>query len=87
MSLITLIIWIGYGLIVGTVVQAIHPGEEKGGIITTLGIGIAGSFTGGFINWCLGQGTNPLQSSGLILGIVGGIIFIILWNYLKNLKN
>jgi uncharacterized membrane protein YeaQ/YmgE (transglycosylase-associated protein family) len=85
MSLIKLTIWIIYGLLVGSIAKAIHPGEEKGGMITTLGIGIAGSFTGGCINWLLGYGTSPFQTSGIILGIIGGVVFLVLYNYWQNI--
>ena len=73
--MINLIIWIVYGLIVGLIAKAIYKyPESPKGVASTLAIGVCGSFVGGFINYLLGGGTNPLQASGLVMGVVGGII-------------
>jgi uncharacterized membrane protein YeaQ/YmgE (transglycosylase-associated protein family) len=76
-----LIVWLIYGLIVGLIVRAIHPGEEPTGFLWTLGIGVAGSYVGGFLNWVLGWGGSPISPSGIIMGIIGGVIFC--WIYTK----
>ena len=82
--------WIIYGLIVGLIAKAIHPGDkEPQGFLATVGIGVAGSFIGGGINWMLGMG-GPFAPSGILMGIIGGIIFCWLYTkfelgqYLKN---
>jgi len=49
----TLIIWGIFGLIVGLIAKAIHPGEDPVGFFPTIGIGIVGSYIGGGINWLL----------------------------------
>jgi len=66
--------WLIYGLIVGLIAKAIHPGEDPIGFLPTLGIGIAGSYIGGLINWVLGRG-GVFEPSGIFLGIIGGVIF------------
>lgn len=66
--------WILYGLVVGLLAKALHPGEDKIGLVPTIGIGIVGSYIGGFINWLVGAGGSPLSASGLIMGTIGGII-------------
>ncbi len=86
MSLIKLAIWIGYGLIVGMIAQTIHPGKEGGGLLGTFVVGVIGCFVGGFINWCLGNGTSPLQASGMIFGVIGGIVALALWHYWNKLS-
>ncbi len=45
--------WAIYGLLVGYFARMIHPGEEPPGCLVTIGIGIAGSFVGGLINFIL----------------------------------
>lgn len=71
--------WLLYGLVVGLIAKALHPGEDAVGFLPTVGIGVAGSFIGGFLNWVLGAGGSPFSTSGLMMGIVGGIIFC--WIY------
>lgn len=76
--------WLFYGLVVGLIAKAIHPGDEPAGLLPTIGIGIAGSFLGGVLNWMLGFGGSPFAFSGWIMGIIGGVIFCFI--YMKFLK-
>ena len=82
----TILIWIVFGLIVGLIAKAIHPGDEPTGCLPTIGIGVAGSFVGGGINWALGLGNTPFAPSGFLMSIVGGIICCAAWRWyaLKN---
>lgn len=41
--------WIVLGLLAGAIAKAILPGDDPGGIIVTMLIGIAGALIGGFI--------------------------------------
>lgn len=70
--------WIIYGLIVGLLAKAFHPGEDVVGFFPTIGIGIVGSYIGGFINYFLGGGS-AFTASGLLMGTVGGVIFCYLY--------
>jgi len=70
--------WIVYGLIVGLIAKALHPGEDAVGFIPTVGIGIVGSYIGGFINYLL-SGGEAFTASGMLMGVVGGVIFC--WLY------
>lgn len=74
-----LICWLIYGLIVGTISKFLHPGEDPVGWGPTIGIGVAGSFIGGFVSWVIGAGVSPFNPSGLLMGIVGGVIFCYLY--------
>jgi uncharacterized membrane protein YeaQ/YmgE (transglycosylase-associated protein family) len=75
------IIWIIYGLFVGTLARWLHPGEDEGGWFATLSIGVIGSFIGGLIGFILGFGVSLLEPSGIVMGTIGGIIFC--WIYRK----
>jgi uncharacterized membrane protein YeaQ/YmgE (transglycosylase-associated protein family) len=79
-----LLMWTIYGLIVGLIAKALHRGEDPQGFLATIGIGIAGSYIGGFINFLIGKG-NPFQTSGILMGIVGGVIFCYIYRKF-NLK-
>jgi uncharacterized membrane protein YeaQ/YmgE (transglycosylase-associated protein family) len=74
--------WIIFGLIVGLVAKYTHPGEESLGFASTLLVGIAGSFLGGFINYLLSSG-DVVRPAGFLMSIIGGVIFCALWRYYK----
>ena len=78
--MITIISWILYGLVVGTIAKFIHPGDDPKGFLPTVGIGVVGSFIGGGLNWLLFNG-EAFSPAGIIMGILGGVIFC--WLYGK----
>ena len=84
MGLFSIMLWLGYGLIVGGIAKAIHPGDDPEGFLPTMAIGVSGSFLGGGINFLMGWGTSPLQSSGMIMGILGGVITCALYRWYKS---
>lgn len=71
--------WIVFGLVVGLIAKAIHPGEEPLGFLPTLLVGVAGSYTGGILNWFFYGQESFMKPSGLLMSIVGGIVFCMLW--------
>ena len=84
MELFSLLIWLVYGIMVGGLAKLCFPSAEgPNGFLGTLVIGIAGSFVGGFASWVLGYGGDPLQSSGLVMGVLGAVLALALYKYLK----
>ena len=70
--MISLISWLIYGIIVGYIATKIY-GEELP-FWTTVGVGVAGSYIGGLIDYFInGQGT-VLHPTGFIFGIAGAIL-------------
>ena len=78
-----ILMWLIYGLVVGLLAKFLHPGDDPVGFLPTLSIGVAGSYMGGLVAYLLGHGLSPLQPSGLILGILGGIICLTIWRWYK----
>ncbi len=77
--------WIVFGLIIGLVSKLLHPGEDPIGFLPTVGIGIAGSFVGGLIQWAINFGTGGFHPAGWLWSIVGGVIFCWIYrNYRLN---
>lgn len=70
----TILYWVLFGLFVGLIAKALHPGDDPVGFVPTIGIGIAGSFIGGGINWLIGAGP-AFGTSGMLMSIIGGVIF------------
>lgn len=80
----TIIGWLIFGFVVGLLAKALHPGEEAEGFLPTVGIGIAGSFIGGLIQWFMGLGSSPFDPSGFLFSIVGGVVFCWLYRMWQN---
>ena len=74
-----IIAWIIIGLIAGALGKLIMPGDDPGGIIVTILLGIAGAFVGGFIT----QNLLGLGSGGFIWSIIvatlGAIILLAIY--------
>lgn len=72
--MIRLLVWLVYGLVVGMISKAIYRYKDSPkGLLSTLAIGVCGSFVGGFVSYLMGSG-DPLQPSGVALGVIGGVI-------------
>jgi len=75
--------WLLVGLIAGSVAKMISPQNEKGGWLSSLGIGVIGSIAGGFISGLLGFRTTHIVGS-LIVAVIGSLI--VLYVYHKYLS-
>lgn len=79
-----LIAWIVLGLIAGALAKLIYPGDQGGGIVATIVLGILGALLGGWIgNNILGFGAGAaagaLSIPSIAMAVVGAIILIFLW--------
>jgi uncharacterized membrane protein YeaQ/YmgE (transglycosylase-associated protein family) len=70
--------WIFFGLIVGVIAKFLMPGQDPGGFLVTIGLGIAGAFVGGFLAQFVGW-YEPGRQAGYLLSIFGAIV--LLWVY------
>ena len=74
--------WILLGLLAGAIAKAILPGNDPGGIIVTMIIGIFGALLGGFLGQVL-FGVDTLDEffdiSTWLTAIVGAIILLLLY--------
>lgn len=72
--------WIIFGLIVGALAKWIMPGNDPGGIILTILLGIAGAIVGGFIASAVGLGSAGTFTLGsLIIAILGALLLLFLY--------
>ena len=71
--------WIVVGLIAGVIAKAITPGDDPGGIIVTLLLGIAGAIVGGFLSiaLALGNGVDNFDLGTIVLAIVGAVLLLL----------
>ena len=75
MSIITMLV---IGLLVGIVAKFLLPGDDPGGIIVTILLGIAGSFVAGYIGRAAGWYTAG-EPVSFIASVVGAIILLLIY--------
>ncbi len=73
--------WIVLGLIAGAIAKLIMPGDDPGGIIVTMLIGIVGAILGGFIASSLGFGElgKFFDIRTWVISIVGALILLAIY--------
>jgi uncharacterized membrane protein YeaQ/YmgE (transglycosylase-associated protein family) len=71
------------GLIVGAVAKFLMPGNDPGGIIVTMLIGIAGALTAGFLGRALGWYSEG-EPAGFIASVVGAILLLVIYRLITR---
>jgi uncharacterized membrane protein YeaQ/YmgE (transglycosylase-associated protein family) len=77
----TIIVWIIIGLIAGALAKFILPGDDPGGIIVTILIGIAGAFVGGYLASLIGLGGGGFIWT-IIVATIGAILLLLIYRLL-----
>ena len=70
--------WLVAGLIVGALAKLVMPGNDPGGIIVTIVLGIVGAMLGGGIGRSLGLYA-PGQPAGWLMSILGAVLLLFLY--------
>ncbi|MEO8496691.1 MAG: GlsB/YeaQ/YmgE family stress response membrane protein [Planctomycetota bacterium] len=76
-----ILVWIGFGTVVGLLAKAIMPGRDPGGAIATLFMGIGGTVIGCGVVSFFYDGVRVTPISPLGLAVATGGAFIILAFY------
>ncbi len=74
--------WVLLGLVAGVIAKAIMPGDDPGGIIVTILLGIVGALIGGFLaNALLGRDVNEqfFDLATWVSAIVGALIVLAIY--------
>jgi uncharacterized membrane protein YeaQ/YmgE (transglycosylase-associated protein family) len=69
------LVMIVLGLIIGAVAKLLMPGDDPGGIIVTILLGIAGALVGGFLGRAIGLYQEG-QPAGFVMSIVGALVLL-----------
>jgi uncharacterized membrane protein YeaQ/YmgE (transglycosylase-associated protein family) len=77
-----IIAFIILGLLAGIIAKAILPGDDPGGVIVTMLIGVAGALVGGFLAGVIFD-ADPLDEffdlSTWITAVVGSIVLLLIY--------
>lgn len=69
------------GLVVGAVAKFLMPGDDPGGIIVTMLLGVAGSFVAGYLGKALGW-YHEGDAVGFIAAVIGSIVLLMVYRLL-----
>jgi uncharacterized membrane protein YeaQ/YmgE (transglycosylase-associated protein family) len=73
-----LIFWIIVGLIAGALAKFVMPGDDPGGFIITILLGVAGAIVGGFLASLIGIGGGGTIWT-IIIATIGAIILLAIY--------
>jgi uncharacterized membrane protein YeaQ/YmgE (transglycosylase-associated protein family) len=78
--------WIVLGLIAGAIAKLIMPGDDPGGIIVTMLLGIVGAVIGGFLgSRIFGIGLQTFWNlQTWIVAIIGALILLIIYRLIAG---
>jgi uncharacterized membrane protein YeaQ/YmgE (transglycosylase-associated protein family) len=81
-----IIAWIVLGLIAGAIAKWIMPGNDPGGCVITIIIGVVGALLGGYLSTLLGFGglTGDLDFRSLIIAVLGSIVLLAIWRLIRG---
>ena len=73
-----LLLWAIYGAVVGYISELLYRNGPKSWA-ATIGIGVAGSWVGGVINWLLYR-SDAVSPTGFLMGILGSVVCLWMWD-------
>lgn len=72
--------WILFGLIAGALAKWIMPGEDPGGCIMTIAIGIVGAVIGGWIATMFGMGgIDGFNIGSMFVAVLGAVLLLAIY--------
>jgi uncharacterized membrane protein YeaQ/YmgE (transglycosylase-associated protein family) len=74
----SILAWLLVGIIAGAIAKFLMPGDDPGGIIVTILLGIAGAIVGGFIAVALNisNGVDDFDFGTIVLAVLGAILLL-----------
>lgn len=74
-----IITWLTFGFIVGIIAHLIDPGQNRGGLIGAIVLGIVGSLIGGFLaNTLFGLSVSGFDFTSLAVATAGSLLVLML---------
>lgn len=81
--------WIILGLLAGAIAKAIMPGQQGGGWLATLVLGVVGALVGGWIGSAIfSVGLNEFFSiQTWLVAILGSLLVLAVWGFLTKRRS
>jgi uncharacterized membrane protein YeaQ/YmgE (transglycosylase-associated protein family) len=79
-----ILVWVGFGTIVGLLAKAIMPGKDPGGAVATLAMGVVGTIIGCGVVSYFWQGhiISPISPLGFAVGTAGAFVLLFFYKLL-----
>ena len=72
--------WIAFGLVVGIAAKLLMPGNDPGGVIATIALGVVGAVIGGWLGRTLGM-YQEREIAGFLMSVVGALVVLVAYRY------
>lgn len=81
-----ILVWIGFGTVVGLLAKAIMPGRDPGGAVATLLMGIGGTIIGcGVLSFFAdGNRVTPISPAGMAVATAGAFVILAFYRLLAG---
>ena len=77
--------WIILGLVAGLIAKFVMPGNDPGGLIVTIIVGIAGAVIGGFIASAIGFGAvSGVNIRSIVIAAIGAFALLFALRMMKK---
>ena len=79
------LIWVGFGTLVGLMAKAVMPGRDPGGAVATLAMGIGGTVVGcGVLTYFSGHRITPVGPLGFLVATSGAFTLLFFYRLLSG---
>lgn len=80
------LLWVGFGTLVGLAAKAIMPGRDPGGAIATLLMGIGGSVIGSGVLMYFWEGhrVTPISPEGFVVATAGAFVLLFFYRFFRR---
>jgi uncharacterized membrane protein YeaQ/YmgE (transglycosylase-associated protein family) len=80
-----ILIWIGFGTLVGLMAKAVMPGRDPGGAVANLAMGVGGTIVGcGVLTYFSGQHITPVGPMGFFVATAGAFVLLFFYRLLAG---
>lgn len=77
--------WIILGLVAGALAKWLMPGDQGGGWVITILLGIVGAFVGGWVGALVGLGSvTGVNIGSIVTAVVGAVIVLFVYGKLRS---
>jgi uncharacterized membrane protein YeaQ/YmgE (transglycosylase-associated protein family) len=78
-----MLVWVGFGTLVGLMAKAVMPGRDPGGAVATLAMGVGGTIIGcGVLAYYAGHRVTPISPLGFVVASSGALALLFFYRLL-----
>ncbi len=79
-----ILVWVGFGTLVGLMAKAIMPGRDPGGAVVTLAMGVGGTVVGcsALMYFSHGDRVTPISPLGFVVATGGAFVLLFFYRLL-----